>query len=205
VDVERYLKLFTLLPTSTISSVIAEHTCNPGRRKAQHLLAGEVLELVHGSKTAATAQAEHKSLRNPSLAALSQSQSPDTSAEAVARTVLPSSLVYNTPFSRILYHAGIAPTKSEGARMIVKGGVYVAERVRTAMTAEPDSEDQLSFVQLRDQKPEEVQRFIQDGLLVLRTGKWKVRVVEVIEDAAFDERELDSPGWQEWKVTALKS
>jgi tyrosyl-tRNA synthetase len=34
---------------------------------------------------------------------------------------------------------------------------------------------------------------------VLRTGKWKVRVVEVVDDEVFESEGLEAPGWAEWK------
>ncbi|EIN11684.1 hypothetical protein PUNSTDRAFT_62081 [Punctularia strigosozonata HHB-11173 SS5] len=48
-DVERYLKLFTLLPLTRIEDVMAEQRAHPQKRPAQQLLAREVSELVHGA------------------------------------------------------------------------------------------------------------------------------------------------------------
>ncbi|THH20913.1 hypothetical protein EUX98_g8499 [Antrodiella citrinella] len=47
-DVERYLKMFTLLPVDMIAARIKEHEEKPEARLAQRLLAAEVTELVHG-------------------------------------------------------------------------------------------------------------------------------------------------------------
>ncbi|KAK4545560.1 hypothetical protein LTR36_002910 [Oleoguttula mirabilis] len=205
-DVERYLKLFTFIPTTAIASVMAEHAADPGKRRAQHLLASEVLELVHGREEATKTRAEHQALRNPNLALLGQpgKSSPESDGSSTRpgpdRAIVPSSLVLNTPFSRILYHAGIVPSKSEGARMIAKGGVYVATAATSITAPEDDSKSDLHFVQLRDQKPEEVRQYIMNGMLVLRVGKWKVRFVEVVEDANFDAQKLKAPGWSEWKA-----
>ena len=201
------MKLFTFVPGPEIVDIMAEHATNPGKRKAQHLLASEVLELVHGNDVATKTQAEHEALRNPDLAALTQWP---TSAEAIdgaqagqQRTVLPSSLVFNTPFSRILYHAGIVKSKSEGARMIAKGGAYVATASAGHATDRTlgVSSGKIQFVQLKDQRPQEVQQYITNDMLILRTGKWKVRVVEVVEDADFDAQGLDAPGWSELKAS----
>ena len=44
------------------------------------------------------------------------------------------------------------------------------------------------------------EQFIVDGnLLVLRVGKWKVKMVKIVSDEEFEEGELDAPGWKEWK------
>ncbi|OAX39983.1 tyrosyl-tRNA synthetase [Rhizopogon vinicolor AM-OR11-026] len=46
-DVERYLKMFTLLPVEEIDSVVREHERQPGHRLAQKLLAEEVTLMIH--------------------------------------------------------------------------------------------------------------------------------------------------------------
>ncbi|KAG5440593.1 hypothetical protein PCK2_000303 [Pneumocystis canis] len=57
--IKKYLEIFTLLPLHTISDIIKQHFNNPSERYAQHILAEEVVMLVHGqeemekSKTAA--------------------------------------------------------------------------------------------------------------------------------------------------------
>lgn len=185
---------------------MAEHAADPGKRRAQHLLAGEVLELVHGREEATKTRDEHQALRMPSLASLglrgTASESTTSSVQgATDRAVLPSSLVLDTPFSRILYHAGIVASKSEGARMIAKGGVYIATAATSSTTGTDEVKNDLHFVQLKNQKPEEVRQYVMDGTLVFRLGKWKVRVVKVVEDASFNREDLDAPGWSEWKAS----
>jgi tyrosyl-tRNA synthetase len=169
---------------------MAAHAADPGKRLAQHLLASEVLELVHGRETAEITRSQHQAMRNPSLVA-SQGTSKGE------RTVLPRSLVEGAPFARIMWHAGITGTKSEAARLVKSGGVYVASAVSTS--AEQEQEPELKFAQVKDQKPEDIESFSKDGLIVLRTGKWKVRVVEVVDDEVFESEGLEAPGWAEWK------
>lgn len=202
---ERYLKLFTFVSTAKIASVMAEHVADPAKRKAQHLLASEVLELVHGRDEAEKTRDQHQSVRQPSLAALSK-QSKTTDANELSTlasqlVLLPSSLVLNTPFSRILFHAGLVPTKSEGSRLISKGGAYVAEAAVSENSKNAERADHLTFIPLRDQKPEQVKDYVFDGILMLRVGKWKTRIVKVIGDADFDASRLEAPGWDEWKKT----
>ncbi|PPJ59827.1 hypothetical protein CBER1_10635 [Cercospora berteroae] len=193
-DVERYLKLFTFVPVEQIAEVMTEQRKDPGKRKAQHLLASEVLELVHGADIAKSTRAEHEASRNPTLASLTRSTDADQplAQDTASRIKLPKSLVHETPFSRILYHAGLVGTKSEGARTISRGGVYVATAASQSTLAEGG---QLQFVPL--QKEQHVNDVITNGLIVLRLGKWKVRVIEIVNDADF---EGDAPGWEEWKA-----
>ncbi|EME88897.1 uncharacterized protein MYCFIDRAFT_27144 [Pseudocercospora fijiensis CIRAD86] len=202
-DVERYLKLFTFVPSTEINTVMEAHRSDPGQRRAQHLLASEVLQLVHGAEEAAKTRSEHESLRAPTLASLGRSSESEdglaSANNAAKHTKLPKSLVYNTPFSRILYHAGLVGTKSEGARLIGNNGAYVATASRQSTIS---NEGQLEFVQIKEQKASEVPDLVVDGLLILRLGKWKVRVIEIVEDSDFDADGRDAPGWKEFKETA---
>lgn len=50
-DVEKYLKMFTLLPVEEIDAVVREHEIQPERRLAQKLLAKEVTLMIHGSES----------------------------------------------------------------------------------------------------------------------------------------------------------
>ncbi|KAF7846102.1 hypothetical protein BT93_L5252, partial [Corymbia citriodora subsp. variegata] len=185
-DVERYLKLFTFLPITAIETIMTEHKMNPGQRKAQHLLAGEVIQLVHGAEEAEQARAEHQAMRSPTVNSLTQQS---TSDEAANETIvkLPKSLVHDTPLARILYHAGIAATKSEGARLIAKGGIYVA-------SISPQEDDKLIFTAVKNLTSSDVESLIIDGRLMLRLGKWKVRVIEVVSDEEFEASGQDAPG-----------
>lgn len=200
-DVERYLRLFTFVSTAEIATIMQIHHDDPGKRTAQHLLASEVVEMVHGAEEAARTRSEHQVLRAPTLASLNRTmQGGEEQARAVdasKRIKLPKSLVHDTPFSRILYHAGLVGTKSEGARLISKNGVYVATAPKQSPTNEGNG--QLDFTQIKDQKASDVRHLIVDGLLILRLGKWKVRVVEVVEDNDFDEAGRDAPGWVDFR------
>jgi tyrosyl-tRNA synthetase len=167
-DVARYLALFTFVPLSTIDSTMAAHAADPSKRLAQHLLAAEVLELVHGAEIASLTRSQHAALRSPTnLSAQGKLQG--------ERTLLPRSLVYGVSFTHLLFHAGLTATKAEAARLIKSGGVYVAESAN-------GTDDETKFVAIKDQKPEEIESLKRDGVIVLRIGKWKVRVVEVVKD-----------------------
>lgn len=56
-DVERFLKVFTLLSKARIDQILAEHAADPGRRIAQRELARAATALLHGPH--AVEQAEH--------------------------------------------------------------------------------------------------------------------------------------------------
>lgn len=50
-DVEKYLKMFTLLPLEEIAAIMGDHRTNPHHRIAQQLLAEEVTLAVHGGQS----------------------------------------------------------------------------------------------------------------------------------------------------------
>ena len=156
---------------------MSEHNADPGKRRAQHLLAFEVLEMVHGRQEAEKTRARHQSMRSPSLAALFNRTINTTGEEALEQNIdrirLPVSQVLNTPIAHILYHAGLVRSKSEGARTIDKGGVYVASN---------DGSAELNFVKVKDQTARADAGVLLDNLLILRLGKWKIRVIEAVED-----------------------
>jgi tyrosyl-tRNA synthetase len=187
-DVERYLKIFTFVPDSDISIVMNEHNADPGQRRAQHLLASEVLEMIHGQEEAEKTRAEHQLMRNPSLASLSNqknnSSSEGTSGQDINRISLPKSQVLNTPIAHILYHAALVKSKSEGTRMIDKGGVYIAAN---------DGSAELNFVKIKDQTAGDVASLLVDNLLIFRLGKWKIRVIEVVEGSKLDQKRTNVP------------
>lgn len=193
---KRYLKLFTFVPLPALSEIMVEHMKDPGKRKAQHLLAGEVLELVHGAQEAEKARAEHERLRNPTIHSVAR-KSTETKAPSVKeqsapgdretsdqseeqapteqQIVLPASRVFDLPLATILSNAGLASSKSEATRMIKGGGVYIAI----------PSEDgaQLSWEPVRSLSSTANARQLLIGRkLVFRLGKWKVREVEVVDE-----------------------
>ncbi|RMZ72102.1 hypothetical protein GMOD_00007097 [Pyrenophora seminiperda CCB06] len=59
-DVERYLKLFTFLPLDSIALLVTEQNRDPSKRVAQHMLAQEIVELVHGAAEAKKVVLAHK-------------------------------------------------------------------------------------------------------------------------------------------------
>ncbi|KAH7078410.1 tyrosyl-tRNA synthetase-like protein [Paraphoma chrysanthemicola] len=59
-DVERYLKLFTFLTMDEIRLLMGEQRRDESKRKAQHILAREIVELAHGAADAKKAEAAHK-------------------------------------------------------------------------------------------------------------------------------------------------
>jgi tyrosyl-tRNA synthetase len=193
-DVERYLKLFTFLPLDHISAVMTEHEADPGQRKAQHLLAREVVDLVHGSEEAQNTQNQHRLSRRPNLQSLQAKA--EGSKEGLNRVYLPHSLVHNKPPARILYHAGLAKSNSDGTRMVNSGGAYIGSQSEGSGS---ESEGELGFRSLKGISAAKVTEMMdKSNVLVLRTGKWNVKLIEVISDVDYQEKGLSAPGWEEF-------
>ena len=208
-DVHRYLKLFTFEPLEALETIMEEHNKAPHKRVAQHKLAQEVLDLVHGQTVAKEAEQQHRGLfgRTSSPQARTDddgNQSTDDSSKAVPSLskaigptqslLLPKSLVYGHRISHVLYHAGLAPSRSEGHRMVTKKGVYLGARPGGSGTMG----EQVDFSPAANWEGKETEKYIiGDDMLILRVGKWKVKIIKVISDEEFETKGLSVPGWKE--------
>lgn len=188
-----------------------EHNKAPSKRIAQHKLAQEVLRLVHGEKLAREAEQEHRKIFDKSYSPKTQTDedmNPSTSyankampftSEDNAPThslVLPKSLVYNQPISRVLYHAGLVASRSEGQRMVQKKGAYLGARPGGTGTMG----QQVDFSPAATWDGKETNKYIIGGnTLIIRVGKWNVKVIMIISDEEFEEKGLSAPGWKENK------
>jgi tyrosyl-tRNA synthetase len=61
-DVERFLKMFTLLDRAAIESLLEQHAADPGKRLAQRTLARETTRLLHGEHGLGAAEAASEAL-----------------------------------------------------------------------------------------------------------------------------------------------
>ncbi|RMZ88211.1 hypothetical protein DV736_g4554, partial [Chaetothyriales sp. CBS 134916] len=226
-DVEKYLKLLTFMPMNEIRALMDEHTKDASKRVAQHTLAHEFVDLIHGPQAADTAERQHRSVFNKSttLGDIRASLCTSTNNASIERApphpavnptsptqsvhahssnscILPHSLVHGQHLSRILYSAGLVESRSEGGRLITKGGAYIGS------TADGKKmRDSLSYIPADMQKArwEVLQGWLIGGeeggdgeeLLILRTGKWRVKIVRIIDDKEFTRKGLTAPGWDQ--------
>ena len=171
------------MPLSKIGEIMEKQLVDPSKRVAQHALAFEFVELVHGADEASAVSHQHRRLFHQAQhppAALSEAAHPTTDVANVPKSIrmtLPQSLVYNQSFNKVLLHAGMVSSKSEGHRLLTNGGAYVAS----------PSGERTTFVPIgNDWSSEETEKYVVDGLLVLRIGKWKFKVIDVVSDEEFD-------------------
>lgn len=210
-DVHRYLKLFTFEPLEDLETIMEEHNKAPSKRIAQHKLAHEVLKLVHGETLANEAKQEHSRIFNKSFATNPQTDDDgNQSADYVNKAapfsnndnaptqslILPKSLIYNQSMHHVLYHAGLVASRSEGYRLVSKGGAYLGARPGGTGTMG----EQVDYSPAAHWNGEETEKYIiGDNTLIIRVGKWKVKVIKIISDEEFEEKGLSAPGWKEDK------
>lgn len=207
-DVERYLKLFTFLPLAKIRRIMAEHIQDPSKRVAQHALAREFVTIVHGAQAAAEAEGQHRMIFKPRATTNSNIEvvgdwnvslnkyAPQTNVENMGslNVTLPQSLVVGQPLHKVLWYAGLVSSKGEGHRLVASRGAHIGGKAGKESTLS----DELSWRPIATTLPEETEKYIIDGdMLMLRVGKWKVRIVKIVSDEEYEASGLTCPGWKE--------
>ena len=215
-DVHHYLKLFTFVPLKELEEVMTDHWKDPSRRVAQHRLAREILELVHGAQVAKEAEQKHRSMfkkstqlssipnnaltdKVQSLKGLKETGLDDDSLHDIN---LPRSLLVDQPLVKILYYAGLAGSRSEGYRLLEKKGIYMGLRPESGSTIS----NEVVFTPAVNLSGKELQDYIIEGnTLVLRAGKWKVKLIKFIDDDEFDAQGPRASWWDEYREAKANS
>lgn len=83
-------------------------------------------------------------------------------------------------------------SRSEGHRITANQGAYVGSRPGQV----GGMGDELTFTPIKHMGEGIPETYIFDGdRLLLRIGKWKVKIVQIIPDEDFIARGLTAPGW----------
>ena len=196
-DVSRYLKLFTFMRLEDIDELVKQHMESPSHRIAQHKLASELVELIHGRTAAEAAAEQHRIVFGSSPKPPAENEGPDLAGRNAlsfaqvnvnnrpqAQMQLPRSLVGAVSIGRLLHAAGLAESASEGHRLAAQQAVYIGG----APTKEkmPMNEGGLSFARIKLWTPEETEKYIiGSNLLILRRGKHNIRIIELIDDEEY--------------------
>ena len=126
-DAEKWIKIFTFLPPSEISSLIDEHKKDAGKRELQKKLAEELTRFVHGDaalQEALTATAK----------AFSEKEKP--AEELTVEDIEALQGVTQISYSKekitagidivsFLAETGIAPSKGEARKLVMGGGISI--------------------------------------------------------------------------------
>lgn len=201
-EVGTLLKLLTFLPQSDIEEVMAQHMKDPPKRVAQHLLAYEVLWLVHGKKTATQAQQQHSSIYGSKVTLastthdgtqdLEQYEPPHGGVTTSSNRPrvdmrLPRRLLEGT-LARMVWACGLATSASDANRSIKAGGIYLGGAPgQHGLKQTGMNPSQLSFSPARAWHHETNKSYlIDDKIMLIRKGKHNLRVIEFISDEQFD-------------------
>ncbi|KAI5467448.1 hypothetical protein BGZ63DRAFT_410412 [Mariannaea sp. PMI_226] len=195
-EIEKLLKMFTFMPLETIQKVMLEHSEDPAKRVAQHALAFEVVSLVHGSQKALEEAKQHEFRFGGKLPTVINE--PPTSSGIVTPNnaprsdiKLPRSIMEKSP-AKILHAAGLASSSSEGQRLVVQQGAYIAAQPGQTRGLVPGN---LSWTPMKAWFPEETAKYlIDDRMLILRKGKHNIRIVELIDDKEWEASGQIYPG-----------
>lgn len=212
-EVGRLLKLFTFHPLDTINTVMEEHMQDPRKRVAQHLLAHELVWLVHGKTVADRVQAEHRSVYGATQGAIDPStglsgpvpqdfeqyKAPPEHVHANNRPRIDLKLprhILDNSLARIVYASGLSTSIGDADRSIKAGGVYIGGqpgggiKYQTGMVV-----GQLQFTPMKTWSKEENKKFlIDDKLLLIRKGKHNLRCIELVSDEEWKKLGLEYPG-----------
>jgi tyrosyl-tRNA synthetase len=223
--VGRYLKLFTFLPLPKIEKIMERQNQDPSKRVAQHALAREFVELIHGKNEADLVSRQHRQLFGSGDKSDGEqiAANPDTGPPADYKSsfrefanraagnkfappvgfsnigslhvTLPRSLVFNRAFGKVLYSAGMVNSRSESHRLIMNGGAHVGGA--SEGTHRPELRDEVKYVPIREgwDKEKTNEFVVDDEFMLLRVGKWKHKIVKIISDDEFKNLGLDAPGW----------
>ncbi|BCS00987.1 tyrosine--tRNA ligase MSY1 [Aspergillus luchuensis] len=219
--VERYLKMFTFLPLPEIAKIMEEQNKDPSKRVAQHALASEFVELIHGKTEADAVALQHRQLFRPRLSTAEPSplpRKPATGGSPQSPTAgfvtpesgnpyapqtnfanmpqvnitLPRSLVYNQTLNKVLWSAGLVASKSEGHRAIENRGAYVGSRPGDS----GQMSDDLAFTPIKVWPAAKTEEFVIGDKLFLKMGKWKFKIVTIVSDEEFRAAGYTAPGWE---------
>ncbi|CZT09523.1 hypothetical protein WAI453_004775 [Rhynchosporium graminicola] len=214
-DVSKYLKLFTFMPVEHIDNLVNEHMKSPSQRLAQHKLAEEFLELVHGPQEAKQAHKQHLLLHVGSSSSKTANASANVSEDGAeggifkqrprVNVILPRHVLYQKSIGKVLHAAGIAGSASQGHRLASAGGAYIGGPPHNKKEAMNDGF--VSWSPIKNWLPEDTRLYIIHGdLLLLRRGRSQIRIVQIVSDEEFVKSNRTYPGMDEdWRDGVLSS
>lgn len=157
----KLLRWFTYLDHATILDLDESVRNAPQERRAQRVLAREVVALVHGEGAAVQAERAGEALFSDAIADLDESTLLDVMANAPSSTVSREELRAGLDPVDLLVRLSLASSKAEARRFLDQGGVYVNnQRVEPSASLDLDSA-------------------LHDRYLVIRRGRRQLHLVVV--------------------------
>lgn len=167
-QLDAYLKLFTLLPMERIAAIMAAHEEHPSARKANHILAGELVTLIHGKDVQERVSVATRLLFPDEEGATKVEVSADAILNAFkddSRLVrMKRSEVIDQKIGYILRHCQMVQSGKEAKQLIDGGGLNYRgnHRVKSAHDLVDDS------------------WLVDSRVLLLRKGKNRFLVIELV-------------------------
>jgi len=125
-DVERYLKLFTLMSGAHVADFADAVAHEPQKRAAQRALADDVTRRLHGETGLKAAQRATKALFGGDIEGLGAKDIADVFADVPSSEIAWEELGGDgKPLLAVLVDCGLASSKGDARRSIEGGGVYV--------------------------------------------------------------------------------
>lgn len=158
-DIERYLKLLTLLPLTKISEIVINHQNNPEKREGQKRLAYEVVKIIHSENDAKVSEEISDFLfwdsdKVETLKDLDSKKLEIFISEIGGLEFTGDSLL------ELLVQSGLATSNSEARKNIAWGGYSLNEEKITDVN--------LSFAD----------KWINGNLLLIRKGKKNFKIIK---------------------------
>ena len=160
-DLERYLKMLTLIDLSEISRIVEKHMVSPEKREGQNLLAYSVVEIIHWTREADTAKdmtafmfGDDEEERMKKWRGLEEKESILAYQKAMWW------YEYNWEnFFETIVKSGLAKSNSEARNIIKSGALYVNEE------------------KINDFQFDIESNFLPNGVLLLRKWKKNIRMI----------------------------
>ncbi|CAG8737204.1 8789_t:CDS:2, partial [Racocetra persica] len=164
-DIEKYLRMFTLLSTEEIAHIVKTHMESPEKHYAQDRLASEITELVHGLQGLRRAQFATSILFDTPIKDMSSRDIIDAFAnDSRCLTTVKRNDVLNCSIDRVAVVTGACKSRSEANKLIKSGGLYLnSKRIS-------DSQYQLQ------------ENDLIDGVIcIFRIGRSNYRLAQIVE------------------------
>ncbi|KAF7782578.1 hypothetical protein Agabi119p4_1954 [Agaricus bisporus var. burnettii] len=159
-DVEKYLKLFTFLPRSTIDQIVEAHRLAPEKRTAQRRLAAEVTELVHKREGMVRAETLTKMLFDSDYHGLQAEHIKSALGGDPRLVLLDFQELQGTPVAKLAAKYGLVSSNSAAKTLVASRGLYLNNQIV------PEVQHMVPSSSLID-----------DRIAILRAGKGKLLVL----------------------------
>lgn len=157
-DVEKFIKIYTLMTRAEIEGILKEHAADPAQRTAQRALAQWATQFLHGTDGLQRAQRATEALFSGNVADLDPASLNDAFASAPSSQHSLSELAEGLPLVSLLPQTSLAKSKRE-AREFLSDGAVTLNGQKVALDAKVTRE-----------------QLLHGGVMLLRRGRknWHV-------------------------------